>query len=155
MIMGKIHGTLIDEDKELRKLPAPPMIPRARPDIMTPMSPMLPRGSFGGGAFDGNYQGPKMFSQSVMTKTIRKPDGTYETTKITQDSQGNKTTTVTRTIDGKTETVTTYDGAAGGGAGKAQVVPKPDENKDAVYYLNRNVYVSKEGYACHGTSGDQ
>lgn len=54
--MGKIHGTLIDEEKELRKLPAPPMIPHVRPDIMTPMTPMMPRGSFGGGAFDGNYQ---------------------------------------------------------------------------------------------------
>ncbi|XP_046805225.1 uncharacterized protein LOC124419504 [Lucilia cuprina] len=151
IIMGKIHGTLIDEDKELRKRPAPPsMIPRGgRPDIMTPMTPMMPRGSFGGGAFDGNYQGPKMFSQSVMTKTIRKPDGTYETTKVTQDSQGNKTTTVTRTVDGKTETITTYDGAAGGGtAGHNQMLQRHADNKpEAQVYSDRNVYVSKEGYA--------
>ncbi|KAM7352012.1 uncharacterized protein ACRADG_004683 [Cochliomyia hominivorax] len=147
IIMGKIHGTLIDEDKELRKRAAPPsFMPRGRPDIMTPMTPMMPRGSFGGGAFDGNYQGPKMFSQSVMTKTIRKPDGSYETTKVTQDSQGNKTTTITtRTQDGKTETITTYDGAnvvGGGGTGHKQEL-KPETQ----LYSDRNVYVSKEGYA--------
>lgn len=64
IIMGKIHGTLIDEDKELRKRAATPsLMPRGRPDIMTPMTPMMPRGSFGGGAFDGNYQvfGQKWF----------------------------------------------------------------------------------------------
>lgn len=82
-----------------------------------------------------------------MTKTIRKPDGTYETTKITQDSQGNKTTTVTRTVNGKTETITSNDGEAGIGASKAQIMPKQDDKKDAVYRFNRNVYVSKEGYA--------
>lgn len=91
-----------------------------------------------------------MFSQSVMTKTIRKPDGTSETTKITQDSQGNKTTTITRTINGKTETITTYDGAAGGGGvgGNQQLPLQKHSDKDEVkVYSDRNVYVSKEGYA--------
>lgn len=90
------------------------------------------------------FQGPKMFSQSVMTKTIRKPDGTYEVTKITQDSQGNKTTTVTRTVDGKTETVTTYDGAGGT---KNDFMQKSSTQEAAHVYSDRNVYVSKEGYA--------
>lgn len=94
-----------------------------------------------------------MFSQSVMTKTIRKPDGTYETTKITQDSQGNKTTTVTRVVDGKTETITTYDGAAAGAAAAAGSVTGKNHLKQhstepqAQVYSDRNVYVSKEGYA--------
>lgn len=89
-----------------------------------------------------------MFSQSVMTKTVRKPDGTYETTKITQDSQGNKTTTVTRTVDGKTDTVTTYDGATGGGSGHNEMIKKHDDKREETQiYSDRNVYVSKEGYA--------
>ncbi|XP_013112640.1 uncharacterized protein LOC106090851 [Stomoxys calcitrans] len=141
IIMGKIHGTL-DEGNQHKPAPPPSnMMPR-RPDIMTPMTPMMPRGSFGGGAFEGAYHGPKMFSQSVMTKTIRKPDGTYETTKITQDSQGNKTTTVTRTVDGKTETKTTHDGI--GGTKNEVMLQSPQE---AQVYSDRNVYVSKEGYA--------
>lgn len=84
-----------------------------------------------------------MFSQSVMSKTIRKPDGSYETTKITKDSQGNTTTTITRTIDGKTETTTTYDNAAGSGTIKQREgnIAKREE------YSNRNIFVTKEGYA--------
>ncbi|XP_011290654.2 uncharacterized protein LOC101894535 [Musca domestica] len=154
IIMGKIHGTLDDDaqGEKHKRAPPPPAFPR-RPDIMTPMTPMMPRGSFGGGgAFEGTYTGPKMFSQSVMTKTIRKPDGTYETTKITQDSQGNKTTTVTRVVDGKTETITTYDGAAAGAAAAGSVTGKNhlkqhSNEPQAQVYSDRNVYVSKEGYA--------
>ncbi|CAD7000000.1 unnamed protein product [Ceratitis capitata] len=90
------------------------------------MTPMIPRGPtpFGGGVFEGTYQHEQLIffsiadvgqnvSQSIMSKTIRKPDGSYETTKITKDSQGNTTTTVTRTVDGKSETITTYDNALG------------------------------------------
>lgn len=93
------------------------------------------------------FKGPKMFSQSVMTKTIRKPDGTYETTKITQDSQGNKTTTVTRTVDGKTETITTYNGAAGGANETYHTQKKQADYQSSQIFSDRNVYVSKEGYA--------
>lgn len=85
-----------------------------------------------------------MFSQSVMTKTVRKPDGSYETTKITQDSQGNKTITTTRTKDGKSETVTTYDGAA---AGVASAGKRSIKESSEFYEGERNIYVSKEGYA--------
>lgn len=61
VILGKIHGTLVDDDMELRKRPTPPaLIPRARSDIMTPIAPMMPRGSFGNGAFDGNYNVTKI-----------------------------------------------------------------------------------------------
>ncbi|XP_020715989.1 uncharacterized protein LOC101451218 isoform X2 [Ceratitis capitata] len=113
-ILGKIHGTLESEDA----IPKQPRVPRSRPDMMTPMTPMIPRGPtpFGGGVFEGTYQGPKMFSQSIMSKTIRKPDGSYETTKITKDSQGN-------------------------------TVIKQKEGGIAEKYSDRNIAVTKEGYA--------
>ncbi|XP_037958553.1 uncharacterized protein LOC119688018 isoform X2 [Teleopsis dalmanni] len=132
-IMGRIHGTLVDEEPRPRA--------RTRPEMMTPMTPMVPRNpTYGGGVFDGTYQGPKMFSQSVMTKTIRKPDGTYETTKITQDSQGNKRTTITQTKNGQTETIASFDGSTGQNSAKQL-------NPTEQVYSDRNIYVTKEGYA--------
>ncbi|KAL7740830.1 hypothetical protein ACLKA6_013679 [Drosophila palustris] len=141
IIMGRIHGTL-NSDGELKpQLLRPPRPPSASSSsssgIMTPMTPF-------GGVFDGSsYQGPKMFSQSVMTKTVRKPDGSYETTKVTQDSSGQKTTTVTRMKDGRQETtVISQDKVAGAGtgAGATGAIQLPA-------YANRNIFVTKEGYA--------
>ncbi|KAM8718052.1 hypothetical protein ACLKA7_004712 [Drosophila subpalustris] len=139
IIMGRIHGTL-NSDGELRpQLLRPPRPPSASSSsssgIMTPMTPF-------GGVFDGSsYQGPKMFSQSVMTKTVRKPDGSYETTKVTQDSSGQKTTTVTRMKDGRQETtVISQDKVAGTGTGATGAIQLPA-------YANRNIFVTKEGYA--------
>ncbi|XP_016983322.1 uncharacterized protein LOC108047592 [Drosophila rhopaloa] len=145
IIMGRIHGTISadGESKSCARPPRPPM--NNKPDIMTPMTPMLPRSGMTpfGGVFDGNYQGPKLFSQSVMTKTVRKPDGSYETTKVTQDSAGHKTTTVTRMIDGRKETIVTHDGGDGspkmGGQQKKEVVVAAQGE--------RNIFVTKEGYA--------
>ncbi|XP_017043659.1 uncharacterized protein LOC108089776 [Drosophila ficusphila] len=144
IIMGRIHGTISadGESKSCARPPRPPM--NNKPDIMTPMTPMLPRSGMTpfGGVFDGNYQGPKLFSQSVMTKTVRKPDGSYETTKVTQDSSGHKTTTVTRMVDGRKETIVSHDGgeaSPGIGAGK----PKDS----LVANGERNIFVTKEGYA--------
>ncbi|XP_016995928.3 uncharacterized protein [Drosophila takahashii] len=142
MIMGRIHGTIsADGDgQSSARPPRPPM--NNKPDIMTPMTPMLPRSGMSpfGGVFDGNYQGPKLFSQSVMTKTVRKPDGSYETTKVTQDSSGHKTTTVTRMIDGRKETIVSHDGGEASPIGKQQ-------KEVAVARGERNIFVTKEGYA--------
>ncbi|KAH8341510.1 hypothetical protein KR059_008801 [Drosophila kikkawai] len=146
IIMGRIHGTIAPngENKSCARPSRPPM--NNKPDIMTPMTPMLPRSGMTpfGGVFDGNYQGPKMFSQSVMSKTVRKPDGSYETTKVTQDSSGHKTTTVTRVIDGRKETIVTHDG--GNSPGEAQRSQQREEvalQRDG----DRNIFVTKEGYA--------
>ncbi|KAH8293090.1 hypothetical protein KR044_001647 [Drosophila immigrans] len=150
LIMGRIHGTLgMDGDLKsnaLRPSPRPPS--NGKPSMMTPMTPF----GGGGGIFDGSYQGPKMFSQSVMTKTVRKPDGSYETTKVTQDSSGQKTTTVTRMIDGRQETVVTHDknrvGGGGGGGGEgAGVGAGAGAGAGTQTYSNRNLFVTKEGYA--------
>ncbi|KAH8297959.1 hypothetical protein KR018_002768 [Drosophila ironensis] len=141
LIMGRIHGTIAadGEGKAIVRPPRPPM--NNKPDIMTPMTPMLPRSGMTpfGGVFDGSYQGPKMFSQSVMTKTVRKPDGSYETTKVAQDSSGKKTTTVTRMKDGRKETTVTHEGgeAVGPARQAKEMTPRGD----------RNIFVTKEGYA--------
>lgn len=144
-IMGRIHGTLSADGGELKpnimrpaRPPASPPSGGGKPSIMTPMTPF-------GSVFDGSYSGPKMFSQSVMTKTVRKPDGSYETTKVTQDSSGQKTTTVTRMVNGRQETVVTQDGgavAAGMGVGVGA-----GTSAAGVGVANRNIFVTKEGYA--------
>lgn len=142
IIMGRIHGTLNNDGELKPNVLRPPRPPSSgKPNIMTPMTPFS-------GVFDGSYQGPKMFSQSVMTKTIRKPDGSYETTKVTQDSSGQKTTTVTRMIDGRQETVVSHDkgistGSVGSGAGGSGVAAP----MQIPAYSNRNIFVTKEGYA--------
>ncbi|BFF94409.1 uncharacterized protein DMAD_12047 [Drosophila madeirensis] len=147
LIMGRIHGTISADGEEVPQARAPRSYIGIKPEIMTPMTPMLPRSGVTpfGGVFDGNYQGPKMFSQSVMTQTVRKPDGSYETTKVAQDTTGHKTTTVTRMKDGRSETVVTHDGKEG----KAAAV-KPQRGslgEQHVAYADRNLFVTKEGYA--------
>ncbi|KAH8238130.1 hypothetical protein KR038_007793 [Drosophila bunnanda] len=149
IIMGRIHGTIgtNGESKSCARPPRPPM--NNKPDIMTPMTPMLPRSGMTpfGGVFDGNYQGPKMFSQSVMSKTVRKPDGSYETTKVTQDSSGHKTTTVTRVVDGRKETIVTHDG--GNSSGMENGHPQRSQQREVALQRDgdRNIFVTKEGYA--------
>ncbi|XP_035914858.1 uncharacterized protein LOC118513341 [Anopheles stephensi] len=67
-----------------------------------------------GGLFEGAFQGPRMFGQSIISQTIRRPDGSYETRRTVRDSHGNTQTTVTlSTKDGRQETVTTYDETGG------------------------------------------
>ncbi|KAH8413053.1 hypothetical protein KR009_007742 [Drosophila setifemur] len=153
MIMGRIHGTISadGEGQSTARPQRPPM--NNKPEIMTPMTPMLPRSGMTpfGGVFDGNYQGPKMFSQSVMTKTVRKPDGSFETTKVTQDSSGQKTTTVTRMIDGRKETTVTKEGGdaaphMGVGPGNWPAQGKVG-NRAVAPHGDRNICVTKEGYA--------
>ncbi|XP_034129771.1 uncharacterized protein LOC117584777 isoform X1 [Drosophila guanche] len=143
LIMGRIHGTISADGEEVPQARASRTYIGIKPEMMTPMTPMLPRSGVTpfGGVFDGNYQGPKMFSQSVMTQTVRKPDGSYETTKMAQDATGHKTTTVTRMKDGRSETVVTHDGKA---AAKPQ---RGSLGEQHVAYADRNLFVTKEGYA--------
>ncbi|XP_055381680.1 uncharacterized protein LOC129612187 [Condylostylus longicornis] len=130
-ILGKIHGSIIDEEEKRPTV-------RKRDPITPKFSPHF------GGVFEGTYQGPKMFGQSVVTHTILKPDGTYETKRVVKDSEGNIKTTVTRTRDGKSETVTTY----GDGKTKNSSPTLIDVNKTgSILASDRNIYVSKKGYA--------
>lgn len=138
-ILGRIHGTLLD-DREGGSGSRPPA--KRGPDMIAP-----PIKTPFGGVFEGVYQGPKMFRQSVMTQTIRKPDGSYETTKITQDSEGNTTTTTTRTINGKSETVTSFNKNEANDSRKSSSLAMANGSETASTYSDRNIYVSKQGYA--------
>lgn len=134
-ILGRIHGTIIDNNESR---PPPPPSKRA-PDMIAP-----PIKTPFGGVFEGAYQGPKMFRHSIMTQTIRKPDGSYETTKITQDSEGNTTTTTTRTINGKSETVTSFKNNKNNQIDSSMSSVAADGSST---FADRNIYVSKQGYA--------
>lgn len=132
-IWDRIHGTFVEDNK-------PNTQKRNRQQLLKKL-PHAPRG----GVFEGVFQGPKVFRQSVMTQVIRKPDGTTETRRTVRDAEGNENTTVTkRTNDGKVETFT----FPGNGSGK--VVQKPLMAPDQIPSLfssDRNVFVTKDGYA--------
>lgn len=96
-VMNLIHGI-----KEHRQQSAGP--------VSKPKRGGLQQRFHEGGIFEGAFQGPRMFGQSIISQTIRRPDGSYETRRTVRDSEGNSKTTVTlATKDGRKETVTTYD----------------------------------------------
>lgn len=104
-ILDWIHGYKESEPQALA--------PRPR------ISRKIPSQRYHDGIFEGTFQGPRMFGQSIISQTIRKPDGTYETRKTVRDSEGHTKTTITRsTKDGQKETITTY-GDDGGPASKS------------------------------------
>lgn len=124
-IWDRIHGTA-DENKSNP--------PKRNQQLLK----KLPRG----GVFEGAFQGPKVFRQSVMTQVIRKPDGSSETRRTVRDAEGNENTTITkRTNDGKVETFS-YPGSG-------QMIQKPlvEENRvSSLLPCDRNVFVTKESY---------
>lgn len=125
-IWDRIHGTFA--------APTTPM-PKASKGTVAKAQLPVPRT----GIFEGAFQGPKVFRQSIMTQTVRKPDGTYETRRIVRDGDGNVNTTVTKTgKDGKTESVSSFE------KGKKEI----GSNENAgMLYSDRNIYVTKDGYA--------
>uniref|UniRef100_A0A1Q3G3V3 Uncharacterized protein n=1 Tax=Culex tarsalis TaxID=7177 RepID=A0A1Q3G3V3_CULTA len=105
-------------------------MPATRP----PPSRRMPPQRYHDGIFEGTFQGPRMFGQSIISQTIRKPDGTYETRKTVRDSEGHTQTTITRsTAEGRKETITTYgdDAADGGPTGKPFFGTPPPPSSDA------------------------
>ncbi len=128
-IWDRIHGTFVDDKK--------PNPPKRNQQLMKKLP--HPRG----GVFEGAFQGPKVFRQSVMTQVIRKPDGSTETRRTVRDAEGNENTTVTkRTNEGKIETFS-YPGTG-------KIVQKPVVEQDNISSLlacDRNVFVTKDGYA--------
>lgn len=112
-----------------------------------PSSRRMPPQRYHDGIFEGTFQGPRMFGQSIISQTIRKPDGTYETRKTVRDSEGHTQTTITRsTAEGRKETITTY-GDDGGpkpffGQGPPPSPPPASASSDsslAAALLNSNV----------------
>lgn len=124
IIMDRIHGTQLKEDE-------PPI--RRRPITKNPHN----------GVFEGTFQGPKIFGQSIISQSIRKPDGTLETRRIVRDSEGNTKTTVTRTVNGKTETTTSIEN---GGSLKKIIEPRGFETGFNILNLDRNMFVTRAGY---------
>lgn len=124
------------------------VIPTIRPRVPRKM----PSQRYHDGIFEGTFQGPRMFGQSIISQTIRKPDGTYETRKTVRDSEGHTKTTITRsTKDGKKETITTY-GDEGGPEPKPfseNTLPDPGSSNSVASVLldmNRKHLFSKNGY---------
>lgn len=157
--MDCIHGTFEDDGsntagwyRESAKRLGTESRAHLRSELLNPFGPMLPRSN--PSTSSPNQEGrpfSRSFSQSIMTKTIRKPDGTMETTRTVQDSMGNRTTSVTRSKDGKTETVTSYnDQPQEEIPGKrSNNIPalKEHTSQNHLSQRERNIYVSKEGYA--------
>lgn len=154
IIMGCIHGTLEDDGsnaagwyRDSNKRLATESKSNLRSDLLNPFGQMLPRSNSMSSLpnHEGNYPFAKSFSQSIVTKTIRKPDGTLETTRTVQDSKGNRTTSITRSKDGKTETVTAYNDQ------HQETINKRAQNmpilNDYMSQSERNIYVSSKGYA--------
>ncbi|XP_053694652.1 uncharacterized protein LOC128742343 [Sabethes cyaneus] len=127
------------------------------PSIFSRGSRRVPSQRFHDGIFEGTFQGPRMFGQSIISQTIRKPDGTYETRKTVRDSEGHTKTTITRsTKDGQKETITTYGDDGGPAAIKpffeGTIVPSDSDKKDsfAQALLGSDSNCSKHLYSKNG-----
>lgn len=131
-IFDKIHGT--NKEPTARVIPIRPRLPTGHPRIVTPH-----------GGFDGLVppNAIKSFGQSIISQTVRKPDGTYETRRIVRDSEGNTKTTITRTIDGKTETITSY-GNDTNAATRESVLEAA--KVQTIVTLDQNLMATREGY---------
>lgn len=135
-IMDKIHGTTVEEKSPPRRSRLPPGHPKI--PIITPPSSSSGLENF------GSQQNFRSFGQSIVSQTIRKPDGSYETRRILRDSDGNTKTTVTRTIDGKTETITTYDNSVGNSTTPAYI--KPNDTEKSLLKHDQNMKINQDGY---------
>lgn len=118
----------------------------AAPKSVAPFNARKPTIPHGGGVFDGAFQGPKIFSQSVMVQTVRKPDGSYETRRTVRGTDGQTKTTVTRSENGKTETITTIGGDEGIRSIDKGSNADADPIMQTILGANRNLAVSKGGY---------
>lgn len=129
-IWDRIHGTYTESAV------APPAN-KARP-------PIVGKQPSRSGVFEGAFQGPKVFRQSIMTQIVRKPDGSYETKRTVLDANGHTNTVVTRTTsDGRSETLSSStDGS--NSTGSQPMLPAGDYG---IKMPDRNIYVTKDGYA--------
>lgn len=139
-IWNQIHGNVVEDT-------APPK----RVTISRKPHQQIPHH---GGAFEGIVGGPKTFRQGYSFQIIRKP-GCNETRRTVTDKDGNTKTIIRRTVDGKTETTTTYNGVdvndkaiietdlkANNGIGK-MIEP---QRKNGILDCGSNLYVTKDGF---------
>lgn len=100
------------------------------------------------GAFEGVVGGPKTFRQGFTFEMIRKP-GLSETRRTVVDEDGNTKTIVRRTVDGKTETITTFNGEAiadGSVVKKPMIAAAVPPVGNVTLDCGRNLFVTKDGY---------
>lgn len=133
-IWDRIHGTFVEQDSK-------PKPPKRNQQLLKKLP--HPRG----GVFEGAFQGPKVFRQSVMTQVIRKPDGSTETRRTVRDAEGNENTTVTKRMnDGNVETFTYAGPLPNGNVAVQKPLIEPDRIS-SLLSCDRNVFVTKDGYA--------
>lgn len=97
------------------------------------------------GVFDGN--GARVFGQSIISQTIRRPDGTVETRRTVRDSDGHTKTTIMRSENGQVKKITTYNDDIP--IREREVVGGKLETArdDSIVPLDRNLCLSRDGYA--------
>jgi len=127
-VMDRIHDTYQEPQ---------PLI-KARPRRRAVASPHhIPNG-----VFDGN--GPRVFGQSIISQTVRRPDGSIETRRTVRDSEGHTKTTITRQENGQTvQQITTYDDTPAESRGRIETQP----SQEFVVPLDKNLTVTREGYS--------
>lgn len=94
------------------------------------------------GVFDGN--GPRVFGQSIISQTIRRPDGSVETRRTVRDSDGHTKTTITRSENGQVRKITTYSDDVPVKEREVSQLESPRD--DSMIPLDRNLYLSRDGY---------
>uniref|UniRef100_A0A336KPH0 CSON008612 protein n=1 Tax=Culicoides sonorensis TaxID=179676 RepID=A0A336KPH0_CULSO len=137
-IMDYIHGTVqVDPPVATR----PRSTPIRRPNAHQVVPPQH-------GIFDGNS--PRVFGQSIISQTIRKPDGSYETKRTVRDSNGEVKTTIIRSENGNVQKITTYSDDKGNSLfppGMNTLKKDPHEsNEDPIVEIDRTMYLNKDGY---------
>lgn len=93
------------------------------------------------GVFDGN--GSRIFGQSIISQTIRRPDGSVETRRTVRDADGHTKTTITRSENGqRVETITTYDDSS-----MHKQIESKSTAENFIVELDKNLTVSSDGYS--------
>lgn len=136
-IMDKIHGTVQEQA----------VVSRPKPNRRS-VSPGVPPN----GVFDGNS--PRVFGQSIISQTIRKPDGSYETKRTIRDSTGQTKTTIIKSENGHTQEITTYSDDKNeslfkdpfSNENKNRINPELESTEKPLVILDRTMYLDKSGY---------
>lgn len=139
-VMDYIHDTV----------QAPPVVP-PRPRSSSASSALRRPKTHPGvpqqGIFDGNS--PRVFGQSIISQTIRKPDGSYETKRTIRDSNGEVKTTIIRSENGNVQRITTFSDDKGNSLLPPKDTTKRDPNEstdEPLVNLDRTMYLHKDGY---------
>lgn len=138
-VMDYIHDTV-------QAPPVVPTRPRSSPAVRRSKTPTH-QGVPQHGIFDGNS--PRVFGQSIISQTIRKPDGSYETKRTVRDSNGEVKTTIIRSENGNVQKITTYSDDKGNSLlpPTDSLKSSPNEsNEDPLVNIDRTMYLNKDGY---------